>query len=600
MRKLFVLLLLLVSITSTNAQNDKRLNRIDDDLKAILAETKTPGFAIAIVEGNKVLYAKGYGYRNVEEKIPVDANTLFAIGSTTKSFTAALLGLLREEGKLTFDDSPKKYIPELRFYNDEMNSGITLKDMMCHRTGLPRHDISWYLFPSYCKDSLLTRVAFQEPFTGLRRQWYYNNFMFMAQGVVAERVTGKSWEDNIRDRFFKPLGMTMSNVSVEELEKSTNAAWGYELKRDSVTSRMSYYHIAGMSPAGSINSSVNDMAKWMLTWLNGGKYNHQVILPKAYVDEAISAQMVVSGALPEKEFPDIHMSSYGYGWFVSSYKGHYKVDHGGNIDGFSANVTLFPADSLGVVVLANQNSSALPRLVSNIIADRMLGLSKTGWLKVYRERMEKAKKGQKEAVKGASGRVKNTKPSHIMQEYTGKYSHPGYGEFIIENRHDSLFAIFKTKQFYLKHHHYDLFDAQESTRTGIDTNGIFNLRFNFSINEAGDISSVKINFEEALRHPIEFKHTPNILTVEKQQMERYAGEYLLAGITAKVYIKNENTLYLFVPGQPEYELMPVDKHKFAFKALEGFKLEFVESVNNAINEVIIFQPNGTFRAVRKR
>lgn len=600
MRKILITLLTIISISSVFAQQDKRLKGLEKDLNAILEATKAPSFAVAIVEGKKIIYAQGFGYRDYDNKIPADANTLYAIGSSSKAFTSSILGQLRQEDKISFDDSPLKYVPELKFINDKMNNNIIIKDLMSHRTGLPRHDYSWYLFPTNNKDSLLLRVAHQEPFIGVRQQWYYNNFMFLAQGVIAERITGKSWEENIKDRFFEPLGMIRSNASIEELEKSSNAAIGYELKKDSIISRMDYYHIAGMSPAGSINSSVNDMSKWLITWINKGKYNDQEILPEAYVSEAISSQMVVNGALPDEEFPDMYLSNYGYAWFLSSYRGHYRVQHGGNIDGFSANVAFFPSDSIGVVVLTNQNGSAVPSLIRNTIADRLLKTKKTDWSKKFIERKLKAKKEEKAAKSETiSSKTENTKPSHILQNYTGNYSNPGYGEFNITNQNDSLFANFKLKTFYLRHVHYDVFEPFEVTKTGIDTTNSGPLRLNFNTNDGGEISLVKMKVEGALDHPIEFKHKPNIIDIDKATLERYVGEYELSGTAIKVYIKNESKLYLFVTGQPEYELLATEKHKFSFKTLEGFKVEFVESDEKSINEIIFIQPNGTFKATRK-
>ena len=600
MKKILITLLTVISISSVFAQQDKRLKGLEKELNDILEATQAPGFAVAIIEGKKIIYAKGFGYRDYENKIPADANTLFAIGSSSKAFTSSILGQLRQEDKISFEESPIKYVPDLKFYNDEMDNNIIIKDLMSHRTGLPRHDYSWYLFPTNNKDSLLLRVEHQEPFIGVRQQWYYNNFMFLAQGVITERITGKSWEENIKERFFEPLGMARSNVSIEELEKSSNAAIGYELKKDSIISKMDYYHIAGMSPAGSINSSVNEMSNWLITWINQGKFNDQQILPQAYVDEAISSQMVISGALPDKEFPDMHLSNYGYAWFLSSYRGHYRVEHGGNIDGFSASVAFFPTDKIGIVVLTNQNGSAATSLVRNTIADRLLGENTTDWVKRFLENKEKNKKAQEESDENPSSlKIENTKPSHILQDYTGKYSHPGYGEFNITNQNDSLFANFKLKTLYLRHVHYDVFEPFEVTKTGIDITDNSPLRLNFNTNDGGEISLVKMKVEGALDHPIEFKHKPNIIDVDKANLERYVGDYELSGTAIKVYIKNESKLYLFVTGQPEYELLATDKHKFSFKTLEGFKVEFMESDDKSINEIVLIQPNGTFKATRK-
>lgn len=598
MKKLVITLVAFATIVSVQAQQDKRLKGIEKDLNEILEISKAPGFAVAIVEGDKVIYAKGFGYSDYENKIPADANTLFAIGSSSKAFTSAILGQLRNEDKLSFDDSPIKYVPELKFYTKEMDNTIIIKDLMSHRTGLPRHDYSWYLFPTMDKDSLIARVAYHEPFTGVRQQWYYNNFMFLTQGVIAERITGKSWEENIKERFFEPLGMTRSNVSIDELQESTNSAKAYELKKDSIISEMDYYHISGMSPAGSINSSVNDMSNWLITWINKGKFNNKEILSEAYVNEAISSQMVIGGALPEEEFPDIYMANYGYAWFLSSYKGHYRVEHGGNIDGFSANVSFFPSDSIGVVVLSNQNVSPVPNLVRNLVADRMLNTQKTDWIKKFKEQKLKAKKAKDEA-KPETAKKGISKPSHNLQEYTGKYSNPGYGDFEITNQNDSLFANFKLKTLYLKHVHYDIFEPFEVLKREIDTTDSGGLRLNFTTNDAGDIASVKMKIEPALEESIAFKHTPNVINVDTATLETYVGDYEFSGVTIKVYVKSENTLYLFVKGQPEYELLATGKHKFSFKALEGFKVEFVASDDTSINAVMMIQPNGTFKAVKK-
>jgi hypothetical protein len=362
---------------------------------------------------------------------------------------------------------------------------------------------------------------------------------------------------------------------------------------------MDYYNIAAMSPAGSINSSANDMSNWLITWINEGEFKGKEVIPAAYTSEAMSSQMVIGAALPDKDIPDAHFANYGYGWMLSSYKGHYRVEHGGNIDGFSANVAFFPSDSIGIVVLANQNGSSVPGLVRNTIADNILAVNKTDWKQRYIDGQEKAKKATKEAKDAkTSDRIKNTKPSHIKQEFAGTYSHPGYGSFELNVERDSLFALFKLKKFWLKHYHYDVFEPFEVESTGIDTTDSGPLRFNFTTNNTGEISNVKIKVE-AMLDPLEFKRKPNVIDVDKETLESYVGNFEIAGTAIKFYIKNETTLYLFVSGQPEYELIPTAKHQFALKALEGFKLEFFEDDNKALNEVLMIQPNGSFKAKRK-
>lgn len=373
----FFLLLIAISLFSQTKINE--IN-IDKKLKELQETTQTVGFAVAIVKGNEVIYAKGFGYRDLEQKLKADENTLFAIGSSTKAFTTGLLGIMETEKGLKFTESPRKYLPELEFYNDELNNQVTILDMVSHRTGLPRHDFSWYLFPTNSKDSLLARVKYQESFTGIRKQWYYNNFMYLAQGLITEKLTGKSWEDNIRERYFKPLNMTTSNVSIDELKSHANISKGYELENFETQKALPYYNIAAISSAGAINSSVKEMANWVKIWLNDGKFNETQILPKSYVEKAVNPLMLIGAGIADKQFPDQQLNSYGYAWFTSSYKGHYRLEHGGNIDGFSANVSFFPTDKIGIVVLTNQDGSALPSLVRNAISDEILNLKSTDWV----------------------------------------------------------------------------------------------------------------------------------------------------------------------------------------------------------------------------
>ena len=308
--------------------------------------------------------------------------------------------------------------------------------------------------------------------------------------------------------------------------------------------------------------------------------------------------MVVSSGFPDEKFPDMHLSNYGYAWFISSYRGHYRAQHGGNIDGFSANVALYPSDSLGIAVMTNQNGSGVPALVRNTIADRLLNTEKTDWAKDYEEYLQERQSSDSEQNPGSS-KVENTKPSHILPEYTGSYFNPGYGSFEITSKNDSLFATLPLVNLYLQHYHYDVFEPFEITEEGVDTSGSQGLKVNFTSNESGDINAAHIKFEDML-DAIEFKRAPSTIDVSKETLDKYVGEFELSGMTIKVYTKNETTLYVFVAGQPEYELIPTDEHKFSFKILDGFKVEFTESPDGSINEMTLIQPNGTFKTQRKQ
>ena len=591
MKKILIILLSILSINNAFSQLDKRLKGLDSELEKVLKKLEEPGFAVAIVENDQILYSKGFGYRDYENKIKVDSNTLFAIGSATKSFTSSLLGVLREDEKLDFEDSPIDHINELRFYNSQMNDVISIRDMMSHRTGLPRHDASWYFFPTFSKDSLVSRVKHHKPFTSVRNQWWYNNFMFMLQGVVAERITNKTWSENIKEMIFDPLGMTRSNTSIAELENSENAAFGYSQD----FKKMDYYKIAGMGPAGSINSSVNEMSKWLITWINKGEYKGKKILPPNYTEEAISSQSVVVANLPDEDNPGLHLTNYGYGWFLSSYKGHYRVEHGGNIDGFSTSAAFYPSDKVGIIVLSNQNASNTPSIVRNIISDRMLDVKKTDWLKYHFDKLKEAELIQKELDKNEdSNKIKGTNPSRSMNEYEGEYTNLGYGTFDISMKNDSLFMKIPNKTFWLSHHHYDTFLPYELKNGKVNLEDESVIFITFSADQLGEIKKLSTGLEPAIEEPIYFDRKIKPIDIETSELDKYVGDFKFMKNTCKTYLK-EDVLYVFVPEQPEYRLNPIGKHLFSIEKLDGYKIKFDVSENEKVTHISFVQPNGTFK-----
>ncbi|MCX6225024.1 MAG: serine hydrolase [Bacteroidia bacterium] len=608
MKRLIFLLLAMVSIglaaqSSKKGANapDNRFAGLDTTFTRVLKEWKAAGFAVAVVEKNKVVWSKGYGYRDLENKLPVTPNTQFAIGSCTKAFTSTIIGMLNKEGKVEYDKPVRTYLPDLRFFNDEMNDKITLRDMMCHRTGLPRHDYSWYLFTTDSRDSIMQRIQYLEPSAGLREKYQYNSFMFFLQGMVAEKLTGKSWEENVRERIFTPLGMTNTNFSVNDMAKNAEGAVGYDVLKDSVIKKMEYYNINAMGPAGSINSSVMDMAKWVAAWINDGKADGKELIPSGYRNEAISGQMIMSGGLPDSEVPDVQFSNYGFAWILCSYRGHYRVEHDGNIDGFSARTCFFPSDSIGIIVLANQNGSAVPGIVRNYIADRLLKEKYIDWSTINRKKVEKGKKSLEDAEKSTSSNRKTNAPmSHPIKDYEGIYTNKGYGSFTVALKNDSLLVQLKDKSLWMHHYHYDVFDAWlVDKKEGIDTVNQEAMKVQFVMNVSGDIESASLQLEPTIK-PLIFTRTAREMDIKKDDLSKYVGDYELAGIVMKFYVKGEKTLYCLVPGQPEYELSPIEKDRFALKIISGYYMKFGVNEKGEVTDVTFQQPNGNFKATRKK
>lgn len=600
MKKTFTYLFLsFLSLTvvaqQKNVKPDSRLADLDVVLNKVLKDQKVAGFAVAVTEGDKIIYSKGFGYRDVEGKKPVTPNTLFAIGSSSKAFTSALLGLLEKDGKLSLDGKATTYLPQLRFFNDNMNSQITVRDMMCHRTGLSRYDYSWYLFNTPNRDSILQRVKYMEPNAGLREKWQYNNYMFLAQGMIAEKITGKTWEQNIKEKFFIPLEMTRSNTSIYDMQKDADASLPYTLEKDSIIKKMDYYDISGMGPAGSINSSVNEMAHWLQLWTSGGRYHGKEILPPSYIEQAATAQMVMGGGLPG-EFKDIYSASYGLGWMISSYRGHYLVEHGGNIDGFSANAAFFPSDDIGIVVLSNQNVSAVPGLVRNTIADRILNLNKTDWNAEQNKKKDEAMKKKKaEKPEAEAEQVLNTKPSHPAKSYVGFYENPIAGTIDVSQRADSLFAAFGKERVFLKHYHYDVFEARDIDKKGKIDTATSSFRINFSSGTDGKIAGVSLPLDGK---QVVFAFRPKEVALTKEMLEKYTGDYNLGKTAVKVYLKDK-VLFVSISGQPDYETIAIGADTFQIKTLTGYSLKF-ELKGDQAESLTFKQPNGNFKAIRKK
>jgi CubicO group peptidase (beta-lactamase class C family) len=599
MRKILFFLVAVTAIQSTHAQTtDKRLAGIDTFINRILKEWSAAGVTVSVVEKNKVILAKGFGYKDYENKVPVTENTLFAIGSCTKAFTSSLLAFPLKDGKLDLDKPVNHYVPELRFIDDELTNNITARDMMSHRTGLPRHDLAWYGSTAK-RDSLIYTIRFFEKTAPLRRLWQYNNFMFLAQGVLAEKLSGKNWEALIKEQLFTPLSMSSSNTSINDHVKAPDYSFGYN-EKDGIIKRMKFMNLDAIGPAGSINSNAKDMANWVMMWVNGGKYNGKEILPAIYYNQAISSQMVIGASLPTKEQPDVFFSNYGFAWFLANYRGHYRVEHGGNIDGFSSSTSFFPTDSIGIFVSVNQNGSPVPGIIRNTIADRLLGLKYKDWHRTQKTAADKAKASAKEKLKADSSQRKlGTRPTHAITDYAGTFINESYGTITVEQQKDSLVAKFNALTFKVKHYHYNYFNFVP-VADGVDADEDDALKGQFNINIKGEIESISLPLQTGVKD-IEFRKKVETIDVSKADLEKYVGEYELPGPTiVKAYLKGEKTLMVLVPGQPDYEMIPVKPDLFNFKAISGFSVRFEKNAAGEITALYFIQPNGTFKATRKK
>lgn len=369
-------ILAMVIAIQANSQQiniDQKLRGIDVTINKILKDWNVPGCGVGIVVKDKLVFAKGYGYRNIGKKQPITPNTLFQIASNTKLFTATAIGFLVEEGKLDWDKPIKTSIPQIEFYNDELNANVTIRDMLSHRTGISRHDNIWYK-SDFTREELFHKIKYLEASIPLRQGYLYNNLLYAASGQIVEYISGKTWEQFVSERIFVPLNMTHSLFVVEEMQEQTDYATPYYEEWDGTTllPYPFYTKQQGIGPAGSIISNINDLSNWVKAQIYSGKYNGNQVIPSRIIKETMQPASL-PGGVPDKYFENLN-SIYGMGRGSSSYKGHYRVQHGGAIGGIYSAVSIMPVDSIGVIVFTNgAHAGQLPGIISNIIYDKLLG-----------------------------------------------------------------------------------------------------------------------------------------------------------------------------------------------------------------------------------
>jgi CubicO group peptidase (beta-lactamase class C family) len=492
-----IILMFLVSFGWAAVKKEPGIN--SKDFAAFVAKTladwKVPGVGVAVVKNGKVILAEGYGFRDVQKKLPVTPHTIFAIGSATKAFTATAVGVLVDEGKINWDKPVIDYLPNFRLYDPIATVQVTTRDLLCHRTGVPRYDFAW-LGSSASRKELFERIKFLEPNTGLRSLFQYNNFMYMAAGYLVEHISGSSWEEFVQRRIFDPLGMKESNFSVEISKKKSDLALPYGLEKDKLV-EFQFRNIDAMGPAGSINSSALDMAQWVLFNLNKGQVGDKKIISGETLAEIHSAQMVIKqGEFRLLEnFPEMSPSNYGLGWIVTTYRGHIWIHHGGNVDGFTSLVTFFPRDNFGIVVLSNMNGTFVPEIIALNIADRLLGLDQVDWNKRLKDIFNKLQTEEDKAKKEEEkDRKMGTKPSHPLEEYVGEYENPAFGSVVVSKEGEGLRLKTPALEGPLTHYHYDVFELR-----ALLMGSEMKRKVSFESNIKGDIHSLSIQLEPAVK-----------------------------------------------------------------------------------------------------
>jgi CubicO group peptidase (beta-lactamase class C family) len=570
---------------------DQKLAGFDAFMEKTLKDWNAPGIGVGIVVGDKLVFAKGYGYRDYEKKLPVTAQTMFTIASNTKLFTAVAAGMLVEEGKLTWDRPIKESVPTIEFYNNYLNNSITLRDMLSHRTGITRHDSIWYK-SAYSTKELFERLKYLEPKESPRQIFLYNNMMYAGAGYVIELQSGKPWADFVRERILQPLGMTHTVFTIADMLKQPEPGVPFTERRDSFELyKIPYYEDQqGVAPAGAIISNIEDMSHWLIALMNNGMYNGKQVLPP----KALAATMEPAIALPNtagqtRGWWEVMNQAYGMGRWTASYRGHLIAFHGGDLPGFHSQISFMPNEHIGVIVFVIGNHTApLYNPISYNVYERLLGMDLTPWTDRLLDIRLKGKKASTEArSKEGFGRVANTKPSHALMDYVGEYEHPAYGILKISMKGDQLQFDFHKAVLPLAHFHYDRFDTPND-----EENGKWSV--NFSTNPQGDIDKATMSLDEG---EVTFVRRPAKL--DEAAAQRIAGNYETpTGGKFQVVFRPGGGLFIVQTGAPDQKLVPYKPLKFHIPEFSDVLIEFVEE-NGQITSIRQITPAGVFVSKKK-
>lgn len=434
---------------------------IEEFVNRAMQTWNVPGLALAIVEDERVLLAKGFGFRETGKPELVDEHTLFAIGSNTKAFTATAIGILVQEGKLAWDDQVTKYLPDFKLYDANATQMITIRDLLSHRSGLGTWAGDVLLLSSYPTEEVVKRLGHIPPEYSFRAGYGYSNLMFITAGLILSKVSGMSWDDFIRLHIFEPVGMNESVTNPGYFGERTNIATPHEEFKGKLQT-VAYREDAHVGAAGSICASIIDMASWLRMQLNQGQLDGKQIVDAAILEETRTPHTPLRlSAAERKLFPSRHFVAYGLGWFLTDTYGRFIVRHTGGVDGMLSSTVLIPEEKLGIAVLTNKLPNAVFAILAHYLIEKLTGTPTQDWIQIYldlekenNQRTEQAKQ-QREA-----GRAKDTHPSFALESYVGDYDSLILGGATVGLQGDGLciqLQAHQTMSGTLEHWHYDTF-----------------------------------------------------------------------------------------------------------------------------------------------
>ena len=435
--------LILIASWATFGQAQSGPAGLDSYVARAMKTFDVPGLSVAIVKDGKAVVAKGYGVKKMGEAAAVDENTLFGIGSNTKAFTTAALATLVDEGKISWDDPVYERLRGFQMYDPYVAHEMTIRDLLTHRSGmgLGEGDLLFWPHTTFTREEIIYRLRFMKPASSFRSRFAYDNLLYIAAGQIIPAVAGKSWEDYVRERILLPLGMNITNLSNAAFKPGDNYAWPHS-KLDGKLQVIDFINLDNAGPAGSINSSAAEMAKWVTLQLNRGKFPNTDarLFSERQSREMWSAQTI----LPAGERPgplaalSAKFAAYGLGWGLRDYHGRKLVGHTGGVAGFVSRVMLVPEENLGVVILTNAEEGGAFDSILYHVLDHYFALPATDWITAFKDSRDTEEKMAMQVMIDFDKRPDVVKPSLPLNEYAGVYTDAWYGPATIRMEKDQL------------------------------------------------------------------------------------------------------------------------------------------------------------------
>jgi CubicO group peptidase (beta-lactamase class C family) len=549
----------------------------------VMAEWHIAGLAVAVIQNSAPPLLQTFGLRDVESGLPVDRNTVFPIGSITKSFTVVGLALLVDDGKLDWDAPVQEILPEFRLKDPVASAICTLRDLLTHRTGLPRHD--FVHMSGHLDGAGIVRVLrCLDPSKEFRSAYQYQNLMYWIAGLIAERITGQRWEDLTRSRILDPLGMTDTVTCLQSMvSECPNYAAPY-IFHDGALSRLAVRPIH-TKPSGSICATVADIAPYLAFLLDPVTGRNGLRLSPSSAAQMWEPQMYI-GHSGSAEIGDVH---YGLGLEIARYRGERLIAHGGAWSGYTCEFRMLPERGVAVAVLSNGHWHSGCRVVSNNVLDNLLGLDPVPWFDRLRAATDQvcAQRSKETAARSTAKRAR-THPSHDLLDYAGDYQHAAYGVVRILLVDESLRWQGLDMDLPVTHRHYDLFEL------GADPSIWFeNMTLQFHTDREGDIASLSLPLEPAVA-PIVFVRQPDPATRARAFLEPLTGLYRRCGVSFRITLDATDQLTMARGNGPQERLLPRHKGSFALAGDPNFRLEFRRCSSGAVDAMIFHEATGVY------